>query len=177
MCVWLQVHTNIIIFIVHLNDDDAEVRKACLAAFKQVADLLSPEIVAALDDYEPEPHTYDEVVGRLAPLLVATFPGRIRSYVGTAVEYFGSPWTGIRGNAAIIGALLTASTNQEVRKTVNTNSLCQELIRLLGQKEELVRALPFINPSAACFGFVVLHFASAFSSGPSKSSKSHEFVA
>ena len=99
------------------------------------------QVLAAFDDFEPEPHTYDELVGKLAPLLVEAFPGRIRSYVGTAVEYFGSPWTGIRGNAAIIGATLTACADKDVRRTVNTNSLCTALIKLLGQKEELVCVL------------------------------------
>jgi len=134
-----QVHTNVPIFIVHLNDEDEKVRQSCLDGFKKVSVLLHQDIQAIVHETTTDPEMYDDFIRKICPLIGQLFPQRLRSYVDSGIDYFTSFWHTIQGNAAIFSATLVATAAEDKRRSINIHSLCQALIKLLGHKEAVVR--------------------------------------
>jgi hypothetical protein len=98
-----QLHNNIPIYMVHLNDDEERVRTAALGGFRQIAELIGGDFVKLMDDTKRiDNGSYDDFIVRIAPLLTAKCADRLRGYTDAAVGYFASNWQGIRGNAVIL---------------------------------------------------------------------------
>lgn len=135
-----QLHTNIPIYVVHLNDEDDKVRECCLLSFKQVALLLDKRLKCVIDEGSTEAHVYDNFVSAMCPLLGEIYHTRLRSYVDGIQEYFNSPWMNIRGNAAFFAGNLLASAPKNYRGNINSNALVAAILNLLKHENPLVRS-------------------------------------
>lgn len=135
-----QVHTNVPIFVAHINDEHEEVRKSAVDALHLLAPLLGPEIVEVAKTATPEPYQWDAFTTEITLKLTKVHGARVRGYADGCTEYFNSRWMCIRGNAAYMAASLVAQSSAEVRRTVNINALCNNLTGLLSHESPLVRA-------------------------------------
>ena len=134
-----QIHENLVTFVVHMNDEDEEVRLACHEAFKALASLAGTKIADCIAEASCEPYAYDAFAEEIAPLLVEAFPDRLGNYLDHCVVYYKSTWNVIRGNAALLSAHLLASSSADARQRVNVNNMCNCLTKLLGENSSAVR--------------------------------------
>lgn len=118
-----QVHASVPIFFVHSNDASEAVRTATVEAFRFMAPLLGESCVPILADATGEPHNYDELVLRLAPMLNSLHPDRLRNYLENTTQYFTAASTAIRGNAAFLAGVVISTATPEQRKTVSIAAL------------------------------------------------------
>ena len=135
-----QVHTNLPIFILHLNDEVGGVRTACHMGLKALSTLLDPAFAALVEDGVWESAGYDELVYRAAPVLSAAYPQHVRGYIDSCVAYFTSPWVELRGASALLACCLLASAGEAVRKNITVSALVTALIKLLEESSAGVRA-------------------------------------
>jgi hypothetical protein len=135
-----QVHTNVPIFVSHINDDHEEVRQSAVDALQKVAPLLGPGVVECAKTATADPQAWDLFVTDFSIQLSLAHGDRVRNYVDGCTSYLESQWMGIRGNAAYLSASLVAQSNAEVRRSVNINALCGNLTKLLAHESPLVRS-------------------------------------
>ena len=134
-----QVHTNLPIFMVHLNDDVPAVRTACHTGLKALSALLDPAFTALVRDSSCEPAGYDELVYRAAPVLAGAYPQHVRGYIDSSVAYFGSKWVELRGASALLACCLLANASEAVRKNITVSALVSALLKLLEEPSAAVR--------------------------------------
>jgi len=143
-----QIHTNLPSIILHINDDDFEVRKAFRRALLSVAPLLNrPDISTMLNTgyifNVDNDNDYNEFLRlNLSKVLVKEFPDRINSYILTCLHpYFESAWDTIKGNAAFFIGTLMFQIHPDARKDIGINigHVSKQLIGLLTEKSSYVR--------------------------------------
>ena len=145
-----QLHVNLPIFVVHLNDESAAVRAAAHAGLRQLAALLDPAIASIVADSPAEPAAYDELVYRLCPLLASLYGQHVRGYIDSSAAYFSSRWQELRGASALLACLLLANCSEAVRKSITVSALVSGLLKLLDEPNAAVR-------SKAVKGLTYLH--------------------
>lgn len=136
-----QVHTNVPIFLAHVNDEEAKVRAACILGLRKVAALLGEDILKIVEERDPnaDVSTYDDFLTAMSVALVKRYPDRLRNYLDGTISYFTSTWHVIRANAATLVATLLASSTAEDRKQINVNHVVTALIGLLDKQTPEVR--------------------------------------
>jgi hypothetical protein len=146
-----QVHTNVPIYLVHLWDIDANVRKAAMEGLKYLALLLHPELESFCDENlgkigQTNVTFYDEddsnsFLHKISLLLCTHHNDRLRGYMDSCLGYYSSSWNQIRGNAAYLtGVFIRHSEVQPgTRKKLNLHSITSALVKLLDQHDAAVR--------------------------------------
>jgi len=148
-----QIHINLPSIILHINDEDYDVRKSFRKLLFTIAPLLHYELQQLLStsyifnvDSDGD---YNEFLRmHLSKLLVKVFPERINPYIETSINpYFTSQWDQIKGNAAFFVATLMYNVPEEVREdlSINVGFISRELVQLLQERSPNVR----IQASAA----------------------------
>lgn len=146
-----QLHTNVPIYLVHLNDDNEAVRKSCHEALAKVVRVLEcAEISALVADFSGEPSDFDNFIEALAPLLVEHQSAQLGLYFQSLLGYLRSPWPCVRGNAAITVAQLLRNVPAAGRKRLDVPDMTQALVALLNEGSPIVRgkgakALSFLH--------------------------------
>jgi len=152
-----QVHANVPIYVVHVNDEDSGVRAACLSGLRVVAELLGDEVKTVCDEATCEPDAHDDFVCKLAPTLTRAFADRLRSYTDAAQLYFqskeataGGGATTIIANAAMMTGAILANTTADDRARLNVASLVAALVNLVrhdhaGVRSKAVKALSLLH--------------------------------
>jgi len=138
-----QVHFNVPIYLVHLNDEDTGVSECALKGLRKVLPLLHADLVELVNRSEVDEDNYDYFINDCTKLLALHFGDRLRGYLDACVGYFGSNWTKIRANAVyILGCLIRHSSESKLadaRKKLNLHSLTAALVKMLEQDDEDVR--------------------------------------
>jgi len=134
-----QIHINLPMFIVHLNDSDAKVRAFCLEAMKKIGELLKGPIVDVIQNATADPANYDEFIFAVCPVLASEYPDRFRAYMESTCNYFTSKYTGLRANSSLLVGALLSNAKPNTRRTLNIPSLCSHLLKLLDEPTPLVR--------------------------------------
>lgn len=101
-----QIHSNFVSFILHLNETDNNVKKACKSVLRSVGPLIESNLIndlfqTTLIENKPSFH-YGEFINDMSKLLVMEFPEKISFYIMNSVSNFKSQWTEIRCNGIII---------------------------------------------------------------------------
>lgn len=96
-----QIHSNFVSFILHLNESDESVKKACKSVLRSVGPLIESNLVNDLFQtilVDNKSFHYGEFINDLSKLLVSEFPEKISFYIMNSVSNFKSQWTEIRCN-------------------------------------------------------------------------------
>jgi len=146
--IYEQIHNNLPCVIVHLNDDNADVKKSFRRALAAIGPLMhSPDIDAILSQkhifsVDNEPDYSDFVHMHLSKALIKSFPDRLNGYVQTAINpYFASPWNTIQGNAAYFVGCVLGHLPEQARKNsgINAGHTAKAMIGLLTSTSPIVR--------------------------------------
>ncbi|XP_025115241.1 maestro heat-like repeat-containing protein family member 1 isoform X3 [Pomacea canaliculata] len=138
-----QIHSNIVSLLLHLNDEDPEVKKSCKFALRLLGPLMSSE---AINDkfqkhlLEEANLFYGEFMIDLSKLIIQDFPEKVNFYVMGCVAFFKSSWPDIRSNAAMFVGFLLGNLPKDRQTDITKEHVCASLILLLKDPSPKVRA-------------------------------------
>ncbi|XP_077869460.1 maestro heat-like repeat-containing protein family member 1 [Saccoglossus kowalevskii] len=137
-----QIHTNFVSLLLHVNDEDSEVKKACKFCLRQFGPLMGSENMNEMFQnhlLEDANLSYGEFMYDLSKVLIADFPDKVNFYVMGNVSFFKSLWSDIRGNAAMLSGFLLGNLRQDQRNLISKEHVCGALILLLKDQSAEVR--------------------------------------
>lgn len=129
-----QVHANMVSLLLHLNEADQEVKKACKSALKMLGPLLGSEKTNLMFQQhlrEDSSLLYGDFMNDLCKLLIEDFPEKMNFYSMNNLGFFKSEWWEIKANAAIFTGFLLGNLPVEKRRIITKEHICGELVRLL----------------------------------------------
>jgi len=140
-----QIHSVLPAIVLHINDEDSEVRKSFRKLLFSISSFLNSELVTLLStsyifNVESD-NDYNEFLRlHLSKILVALFPDRMTVYIDTCMDkYFSSSWDTIKGNACFFVATLMFNIPEENRENLNIVRVSKEIVQLLQEKSSYVR--------------------------------------
>ncbi|XP_018685666.2 protein SHOOT GRAVITROPISM 6 isoform X2 [Musa acuminata AAA Group] len=112
-----QVHATIPRLILHLHDDDLNVRQACRNTLRQLAPLIEADGFSALFNkqvFSSERRSdYEDFIRDLSRHVYQLLASRVDSYLAPLIQAFDSPWPVIQANAIYFSScLLSLSEDQ-----------------------------------------------------------------
>jgi len=137
-----QIHLNMPVLIMHVNDPDTAVQDASKKALRRLGPLLRfkpMETFLASSATDEGKTNYEEFLDEMARLIIAGFPDRINYYIMTTIEFFKSNWTELRGNANTFVGFLLHHLPAERRGLLNVPMITQALIAMFKEKDADVR--------------------------------------
>jgi len=157
----LNFFNNLPTIVLHLQDNDANVIRACKICLKDIVPQLGGKKMVALFDTESF-HTVDDVVvdkkdgkksadlstelldfdvfaEQFAKVFIEEFSNRISDLVMNLVVFYKSDWAGVCAGAVLIIGHLLANINEEMRGRVNLRHTCAGLVSLLRHSNPLIR--------------------------------------
>jgi len=129
-----QIHSNFCSFILHLNENDATVKKSCKFTLRQVCPLLYSASLnelfhkALIDDV---PLHYGEFINNMSKVLIKDFPDKIDFYIMNSVSNFKSKWSEIRSNAVLFAGYLLGNLEKDKQSVLSKEHITNALIKLL----------------------------------------------
>ncbi|XP_064611998.1 maestro heat-like repeat-containing protein family member 1 [Liolophura sinensis] len=137
-----QIHSNLVSLLLHLNDPEPEVRKACKYSLRLLGPLLGSEDIN--DKFqkhllEDANLFYGEFMNDLSKLLIKDFPEKINFYVMGCVSFFKTIWPEIKSNAAIFAGFLLGNLPKDKHSNISKEHVCAALILLLKDQSANVR--------------------------------------
>ncbi|XP_074563912.1 protein SHOOT GRAVITROPISM 6-like isoform X2 [Curcuma longa] len=105
-----QVHATIPRLILHLHDDDLNVRQACRITLRQLAPLIEVEGFSNLFHKQvfssDRRSDYEDFIRDLSRLVHQFLSPRVDSYLASLIQAFDSPWPVIQANAVYFSSCL-----------------------------------------------------------------------
>ncbi|KAL5022847.1 hypothetical protein ScPMuIL_002002 [Solemya velum] len=138
-----QIHTNFVCLLLHLNDPDNDVRKACKYALRMLGPLMeSEETNEKFQKHLLEEANlfYGEFLNDISKLIIQDFTDKVNFYVMNCVSFFKSFWPEIKSNAALFTGYLLGNLTKEKQAQVSKEHVCQALILLLKDQSPVVRS-------------------------------------
>ncbi|XP_071092263.1 maestro heat-like repeat-containing protein family member 1 [Haliotis cracherodii] len=137
-----QIHSNFISLLLHLNDPEPDVKKACKYALRMLGPLIGSEAVN--DKFqkhllEEANLFYGEFMNDLSKLIIQDFPEKINFYVMGCVSFFKSHWDEIKSNAAMFAGFLLGNLSKEKQGNITKEHVCSALVLLLKDISPQVR--------------------------------------
>ncbi|XP_050380129.1 protein SHOOT GRAVITROPISM 6 isoform X2 [Argentina anserina] len=114
-----QVHAIIPRLVLHLHDNDVNVRQACRSTLKQIAPLLEMEGLFPLFNtycFNHDHRTdYEDFVRELTKQIAQHLPSRVDSYMASTIQALDAPWPIIQANAIYFSScMLSLSDDQHI---------------------------------------------------------------
>ncbi|XP_077982268.1 maestro heat-like repeat-containing protein family member 1 [Glandiceps talaboti] len=137
-----QIHTNFVSLLLHLNDEDSDVKKACKFALRQFGPLMGSDSMNEMFQkhlLEDGHLSYGEFMYDLSKVMISDFPDKVNFYVMGNVSFFKSQWADIRGNASMVAGFLLGNLPKEQRNLISKEHVCGALILLLKDQSSDVR--------------------------------------
>ncbi|KAK6054809.1 HEAT repeat protein [Cooperia oncophora] len=135
------LHANIVALLLHLNDEDENVRKACSTTFNQVHPLFNVGTFSSVVEREMKggrlPASYTAVQRDLASVLALSFPDRVNQYALTCSNYFKSSNARIRANAALLTGHMLGVLTPQLRAIISKDLVFSSLVLLLRDPEDV----------------------------------------
>ncbi|KHJ86762.1 HEAT repeat protein [Oesophagostomum dentatum] len=135
------LHANIVAILLHLNDEDEDVRKACSMALNRIHPLFSVGTFSSVIEREMKdgrlPGSYFGVQRDLASILALSFPDRVNQYALTCSNYFKSSDARIRANAALLTGNMLGVLTPQLRATISKDLIFSSLVLLLKDPEDV----------------------------------------
>lgn len=138
-----QIHGNLVSLLLHLEDVDQQVGEACQESLKLLGPLLDNEDIDSLFTSslgEGKSLHYGEFLNDLSKLLIRDFGDKINFYTMNSVNFFKCEWSSIKSSAALFTGFMLGNLSKRDRSAISKEHVCGELIRLLKDPSEDVRA-------------------------------------
>ncbi|XP_052816666.1 maestro heat-like repeat-containing protein family member 1 isoform X2 [Mya arenaria] len=138
-----QIHSNFVSLLLHLNDPDNEVKKACKYALKKIGALIGSDPINNMFQkflLEESNLHYGEFMNDLSKLIIQDFPEKVNFYVMGCVSFYKSMWSEIKSNAALFTGFLLGNLPQERQGVISKEHVCAALIILLKDPTPSVRS-------------------------------------
>lgn len=138
-----QIHSNFVSLLLHLNDPDVEVKKACKYSLRKIGGLIGSDPINTmfqkllLDDANLH---YGEFMNDLSKLIIQDFPEKVNFYVMGCVSFYKSMWSEIKSNAALFTGFLLGNLPEEKQSVISKEHVCAALILLLKDPTPAVRS-------------------------------------
>ncbi|GJQ85615.1 hypothetical protein Trydic_g20165 [Trypoxylus dichotomus] len=138
-----QVNGNLITLLLHLNDEDPEVIKACKYSMRKIGPFLDcPRVNAMIQE-----HLIEEAVLHFAQfatdfikIMAETNQELFPQLIMTSLSYYKSPWLQIRANAALLTGVLYSQIKEEYKEQITFDTVTYRLLQLLKDDQQEVRA-------------------------------------
>lgn len=134
------VHTNLVALLLHLNDENQDVRKSCAMAIYSLHQLLHSADASTLIERElnggKQPPAYESFIKDVAMILTVNFPDKVNQYALATLSYFKSTSWRIRANAAVLAGHLLESLTPQLRATISKDHVFSGLVGLIKDNEE-----------------------------------------
>ncbi|KAJ1368158.1 hypothetical protein KIN20_029231 [Parelaphostrongylus tenuis] len=135
------LHANIIAILLHLNDENEDVRKACSTTLNQVHPLFAVGTFSSIVEREMNrgrlPEVYAAVQRDLASVLALSFPDRVNQYTLTCSNYFKCSNARMRANAALLSGNILGVLTPQLRATISKDLVFSSLVLLLKDPEDV----------------------------------------
>ncbi|XP_046558810.1 LOW QUALITY PROTEIN: maestro heat-like repeat-containing protein family member 1 [Haliotis rubra] len=137
-----QIHSNFISLLLHLNDPEPDVKKACKYALRMLGPLIGSEAVN--DKFqkhllEEANLFYGEFMNDLSKLIIQDFSEKTNFYVMGCVAFFKSHWDEIKSNAAMFAGFMLGNLPKEKQGNITKEHVCSALVLLLKDISPQVR--------------------------------------
>ncbi|XP_033626005.1 maestro heat-like repeat-containing protein family member 1 isoform X2 [Asterias rubens] len=129
-----QIHTNFVSLLLHLNDEDEDVKNACKYALKEVGPRLGSGALNQMFQkhlLDGRSLNYGEFMFNLSKVIIENFLQKVNFYVMGNVSFFKSSWPDIRGNAAMFAGFLLGNLPEASHTLITKEHVCGALILLL----------------------------------------------
>ncbi|XP_038067311.1 maestro heat-like repeat-containing protein family member 1 isoform X2 [Patiria miniata] len=137
-----QIHTNFVSLLLHLNDEDEDVKKACKFTLREVGPLIGSESLNKMFQkhlLDEGSLNYGEFMFNLSKVIISDFLQKVNFYVMANVGFFKSSWPDIRGNAAMFVGFLLGNLPEASHTLITKEHVCGALILLLKDPDAAVR--------------------------------------
>ncbi|VDM94933.1 unnamed protein product [Thelazia callipaeda] len=135
--------TNVVSIVLHLNDEEDQVKQMCARCLVSVSSLLHSDSLASLIHREfkddEKCRNYRQFLKEFSAILAFSFPDRINYYALNCNNYFKSTSSRIRANAAYMTGYLLGDLTPELRSTVSKELIFAGLMLLLKDHDVDVR--------------------------------------
>ncbi|XP_054723118.1 maestro heat-like repeat-containing protein family member 1 [Uloborus diversus] len=137
-----QVHGNLVAILLHLNDEDKHVIRACKYSLRLLGPLLqSQEMNSMFQKHllEDAHLHYGEFINDLTKTMIADFPEKISFYVTTSMSYLKSQFPIIQCNAIAFLGYLLGNLPVEKQNLIPKERVCSAMLVLLKDQSSEVR--------------------------------------
>lgn len=137
-----QIHTNFVSLLLHLNDAEVDVRKACKFTLRSLSHLLDcPSIEEKFQKHLLDDANlyYGEFMNDIAKLIIKEIPEKINQYLMSCMSFYNSIWAEIRANAAMFSGFLLGNLMKENQSRIPKEHVSTALIDLLKDPSPHVR--------------------------------------
>ncbi|XP_022082273.1 maestro heat-like repeat-containing protein family member 1 [Acanthaster planci] len=137
-----QIHTNLVSLLLHLNDEDDDVKKACKFALREIGPLIGSDPLNKMFQkhlLDEGSLNYGEFMFNLSKVIISDFLQKVNFYVMANVGFFKSSWPDVRGNAAMFVGFLLGNLPEASHTLITKEHVCGALILLLKDPDPTVR--------------------------------------
>ncbi|GMR54244.1 hypothetical protein PMAYCL1PPCAC_24439, partial [Pristionchus mayeri] len=136
------LHANIVIILLHMNEEDEEVRQACTGCLAKCAAVFGNGLIEGVAKVSSSPDVfscsnYPLFLRETAMALTSCFPDRVNGYALTTSNYFKSSQSRIRAGAAQLTGHLLDSLTPQIRSTISRDIIFGGLVLLLKDVEDV----------------------------------------
>uniref|UniRef100_A0A6Q2YZJ7 Maestro heat-like repeat family member 1 n=1 Tax=Esox lucius TaxID=8010 RepID=A0A6Q2YZJ7_ESOLU len=99
-----QIHNVLVSLLLHLNDPNLQVVKACKYSMRVCAPVVGSELITTMFQnhlHEDKSLHYGEFINDLTKYIIQDFPGMLNFYHITVLQFFKSNWAEVRAGAAM----------------------------------------------------------------------------
>ncbi|XP_065915103.1 maestro heat-like repeat-containing protein family member 1 [Dysidea avara] len=137
-----QIQTNFVSVLLHLNEDEEEVKSACKTALIKLGPLMGSVKVNEMFQKHLDPDApllYPDFLNDLCKHVVIDFKDKVNFYVMGAVSFFKSTWSRVKCNAALLVGYMLGNLPTEYSSVISKEHICEALILLLKDPSDEVR--------------------------------------
>lgn len=137
-----QLHNNLVSLLLHLNDENKDVIKACKGALRAIGPSLGSVSINNMFQKHllvDSQLYYREFMGDLSKIMTVDFSDKVSLYITTCMAYFKSSWPIIKANAAMFTGLLLGNIPDEFHPDFKDEAVFGALTLLLKDSTSEVR--------------------------------------
>ncbi|XP_034144672.1 maestro heat-like repeat-containing protein family member 1 isoform X2 [Esox lucius] len=137
-----QIHNVLVSLLLHLNDPNLQVVKACKYSMRVCAPVVGSELITTMFQnhlHEDKSLHYGEFINDLTKYIIQDFPGMLNFYHITVLQFFKSNWAEVRAGAAMFIGFLLGNLSEELFSHINMGSVTKGLVMLLQDPDPVVR--------------------------------------
>uniref|UniRef100_UPI00398F6116 maestro heat-like repeat-containing protein family member 1 n=1 Tax=Pristiophorus japonicus TaxID=55135 RepID=UPI00398F6116 len=136
------IHSTLINLLLHLNDENSEVREVCKSALNLMGPIMASESLSKMFQELPLTDStldYEKYLRNISKHISRDFPDRIIFYITSCAAFFRSAHPEMRENAVTLIGFLMCSTEPDYSTQFSTDLICEEINTLLSDPVKSVR--------------------------------------
>ncbi|KAL0985276.1 hypothetical protein UPYG_G00154880 [Umbra pygmaea] len=137
-----QIHNVLVSLLLHLNDPNLQVVKACKYSMRVCAPVVGSELITTMflnHLHEDKGLHYGEFINDLTKYIIQDFPGMLNFYHISVLQFFKSNWAEVRAGAAMFIGFLLGNLPEDLFSHINMGSVTKGLVMLLQDPDPVVR--------------------------------------